>query len=98
MLDPQYELHAEIEDRHWWFVGRRAIVKRLLARVVPPQSDALVLDVGCGTGANIAALSGSYRCVGMDESPRAIELARARHTNVEYVCEADVRARREQFQ
>jgi SAM-dependent methyltransferase len=98
MRDAQYELHAEIEDRHWWFVGRRAIVKRLLARVVPPRPDALVVDVGCGTGANIAGFSGAYRCMGMDESARAIELARARYTGVEYMCAADLRAHREQLQ
>jgi SAM-dependent methyltransferase len=95
MQDPQFALHAEMEDRHWWFVGRRAIVKRLLERVLPPRPDARVLDVGCGTGANIAALAGSYRCTGLDASPRAIELAQARFLGVDYVCEGDVSARPE---
>ena len=38
MHDAQYALHAELEDRHWWFAGRRTIVKRLLLRVVPPYA------------------------------------------------------------
>ena len=91
MLDVQYALHAEIEDHHWWFAARRAIVKRLLERVLSPRPDALVIDVGCGTGANIAALSASYRCVGLDESPRAIEFARARFPGVEYAIDSDLR-------
>jgi SAM-dependent methyltransferase len=97
MNDAQYDLHAEIEDRHWWFAGRRAIVRRLLERVVPPGPDALVIDVGCGTGANIAALASSYRCLGLDESPQAIEHARARFAGVEYLCEAGVGAQAERF-
>ena len=92
MLDAQYELHADIEDRHWWFVGRRAIVRRLLTRLVPPGPEVQLLDVGCGTGANIAAFAGSYRCIGTDASPRAVELARARYAGVDYTCEPDARA------
>jgi SAM-dependent methyltransferase len=97
MNEAQYDLHAEIEDRHWWFAGRRAIVRRLLERVVPPRPDALVIDVGCGTGANVAALSPAYRCLGLDESSQAIEHARARFSAVEYVCEAGVGARPDRF-
>ncbi len=90
MNEAQYNLHAEIEDRHWWFAGRRAIVRRLLECVVPPRPDALVIDVGCGTGANVAALSPSYRCLGLDESSQAIDHARTRFPGVEYVCGAGV--------
>ena len=90
MHEAQYDLHAEIEDRHWWFAGRRAIVKRLLERVVPPRSDALIIDVGCGTGANLAALAASYRCLGIDESAQAIDHARTRFPKVEFVCQGGV--------
>lgn len=97
MRDAQFALHAEIEDRHWWFLGRRAIVKQLLERVVTPRLDALVIDVGCGTGANIAAMSKSYRCMGVDESAQAIELAKSRFVGVEYACEANVYAKADQL-
>jgi SAM-dependent methyltransferase len=97
MNEAQYDLHAEIEQRHWWFAGRRTIVKRLLERVVPPRPDALVIDVGCGTGANVAALAGSYRCLGLDASPQAIDHARARFSAVEYACEAGVGAQAARF-
>ncbi len=93
MREAQYELHADIEERHWWFLGRRTIVRRLLERVVPPRQGALVIDVGCGTGANLAALSSSYRCLGLDESERAIDLARARFAGVEFAQETNVASR-----
>ena len=68
MQSPQFLLHADIEQRHWWFVARRRIMRRLVNRVVRPGPDVTVVDVGCGTGANIASLTDAYRCVGIDTS------------------------------
>ena len=93
MHDEQYALHAELEDRHWWFAGRRTIVRRLLVRVVPTGPGAVVVDVGCGTGAMAASLSPPYACVGLDDSPEAIAHAQARFPGVEYARESDVGAR-----
>ena len=85
MQHEQFQLHADIEERHWWFVARRRILARLAAEVVPPSPDATVIDVGCGTGGNIAALADRYRCVGIDTSEEAIELARRRFPNVQLI-------------
>ncbi len=52
------------------------ILRRLVESVVPAHADRLVLDVGCGTGANLAALAVAYQCVGVDTSAEGIELAR----------------------
>jgi SAM-dependent methyltransferase len=83
MQSPQFQLHAEIEQRHWWFVGRRRIMRRLIDAVLAPP--AMVVDVGCGTGANIAALADSYTCVGIDTSVEAIRLARRRFPQVRFI-------------
>jgi len=79
MQHEQFQLHADIEDRHWWFVGRRRILCRLVAEVLAPSPETTVVDVGCGTGGNIAALASRYRCVGIDTSEEAIRLARMFH-------------------
>jgi SAM-dependent methyltransferase len=79
-------LSAELEDRHWWFVGRRRIMRALVRRVVEPSRSRLVVDVGCGTGGNVAALASEYECVGIDPSSAAIELAAARFAAVRFVC------------
>ena len=81
----QYDLHAEIEERHWWFVGRRRIMRRLVEQILPTSKDALVIDVGCGTGANIADLADSYDCTGIDTSELAIERAERRYQRVRFI-------------
>lgn len=51
-----YEQMRRIEDQHWWFVSRRRIVERILARIRPPVQSS-ILDVGCGTGGNLPMLA-----------------------------------------
>jgi SAM-dependent methyltransferase len=84
MQTPQFQLHADIEQRHWWFVGRRRIMSRLVEELLPASPETVVIDVGCGTGANIAALANSYACVGIDTSAEAIELAQSRFPQVRF--------------
>src|ERR1700676_3814173 len=85
MQSPQFQLHAEIEQRHWWFVARRRILRAMVERLVPPSPTATVIDVGCGTGANLAALAGDFRCCGIDTSAEAIQLARQRFPSTEFI-------------
>jgi ubiquinone/menaquinone biosynthesis C-methylase UbiE len=47
-----YRQHASLEDVHWWFIGRRRLVRALIARWVAPGSS--LLDVGCGAGGMVA--------------------------------------------
>jgi SAM-dependent methyltransferase len=50
-----YEVEAEVEATHWWFVGRRKLFAHELTRAgLSPESS--VLDVGTGTGANLRLL------------------------------------------
>lgn len=86
MQSAQFHLNFDLELTHWWFVARRRILRTLIALVLPPDPRSLVIDVGCATGGNIGALSADYRCLGIDRSPEAIELARRRFPHVEFVC------------
>jgi SAM-dependent methyltransferase len=85
MQREQYQLHADVEQRHWWFVARRRIMRALVHEILPPSPETMILDVGCGTGGNLAALAEDYRCVGIDTSSAAIALASAGHPNVQFV-------------
>lgn len=86
MQSEQFELHAEIEQRHWWFVARRQILRAVIGAVLPPSHQTTIVDVGCGTGANIAALADDYTCIGTDTSPEAIRLAAGRFGRVRFIC------------
>ncbi len=81
---PQFQVHADLEERHWWFLGRRDVFRALLTRAVPPSRERLVLDVGCGTGGNTAAFHELYTCVGIDPSSDAIAFARQRFPGIEF--------------
>lgn len=74
------ELYAqmrELEDRHWWFTGRRRIVAAVIRRLRLP-ADARLLDAGCGTGGNLPMLAGFGEVVGAEYDAGAAVLARAR--------------------
>jgi SAM-dependent methyltransferase len=82
----QFKVHADLEEKHWWFLGRRRIMRLLVNHILPPSKTTSVIDIGCGTGANIAALAQDYSCVGIDTSEEAIQFARQRFPNVQFVC------------
>jgi SAM-dependent methyltransferase len=68
--------YASVEEGHWWFAGRRAVILAALRRFAPAGSR--LLDVGCGTGGLTAALGERYRVEGVDPSEEAVAIARAR--------------------
>ncbi len=86
---PQFNLHAKIEEKHWWFLGRRAILHTLIRRLIPAGQGKVIVDIGCGTGGNIAPLAGSYSCIGLDTSPDAVHLAEGRFSQAQFVCAAN---------
>ena len=62
-------------------------MRDLVRRVLTTPGESTVVDVGCGTGGNIAALSGEFACVGVDSSAEAIDLARKRYPAVRFFCD-----------
>ena len=67
-----------METTHWWFCGRRTILSGLVGALAAPGTGRLVVEVGCGTGANSLAFAGGYAYVGIDQSALAVDLARKR--------------------
>ncbi len=95
----EYKRMHALENHYWWFVGRRAIVRRLLREALPGQAPSLasissaptstcgarrpsvsLLDIGCGTGANLSMLREAAgqgaRLTSVDFSDLALKFAR----------------------
>ena len=84
MQQHTYAIMYEVEGAHWWFAGRRRILEGFLAQVVPTLPAARkterprILDVGCGTGANLEMLARYGDAEGVDISQDALAFCRAR--------------------
>jgi ubiquinone/menaquinone biosynthesis C-methylase UbiE len=80
MNPAEYERMYELEDGYWWFVSRRNLVMRLVHSLSLPP-DALIVDVGCGTGATACELGKYGKVVCVDLSPIALDLSGRRGLN-----------------
>jgi SAM-dependent methyltransferase len=83
MQQHTYAIMNRVEDSHWWFVGRRAILESFLEQIIQnPKSkiqNPKILDVGCGTGANLEMLEKFGEAEGVDVSDEALEFCRAKN-------------------
>lgn len=72
----------KLEDNHWFYKGIRAILKnnfdRLLKNTKTGNKQIQILDIGCGSGANLFLLKDYGDVSGIDISELAIDCARKR--------------------
>src|SRR3569832_1372783 len=78
MQSHHYPILYQVEDTHWWYVGRRRIIRSLVERICARLKNPRILDVGCGTGANLKMLADYGAAEGGDISPQAVEFCRER--------------------
>lgn len=77
MEPEEYEKMYELEGTHWWFVSKRRLVDSFLKNVQIPKNS-YILDIGCGTGANLKSFSKYGKSFGIDVSPLAIKYSSMR--------------------
>lgn len=75
-----YPIMYRVEGSHWWFVGRRKILSSFVSRIVGNLSNPQpqILDVGCGTGANLEMLADFGEVEGVDVSTEALDFCQTR--------------------
>ena len=69
-----FDRMAALDQTHWWYVARRAILSDVIVRVIKPPMDARILEIGCGTGHNFPVLTrfGQVDGLEVDDAARAI--------------------------
>ncbi len=72
----EYDRMAAAEQTMWWYAGMRAITGRILTQHLPASGRLRILDAGCGTGANLAALAQYGAVIGIDLAPLALQHSR----------------------
>jgi len=80
MMEHTYPILYQVEQAHWWHVGRRKIIASFVEEICSRVKDhrPRILDVGCGTGANLLLLSQYGDAEGVDISDDALEFCRER--------------------
>jgi SAM-dependent methyltransferase len=66
-----YRQFQELEERHWWFRGRRSVYLGLLRHHLRGQRPARALDLGCGVGGFLPGLAGLAQAVFPGDLSRA---------------------------
>lgn len=51
-----FDRMSQNEDAHWWFAGRRDMIRTVIDRLIRLPQNARILEAGCGTGGNLEML------------------------------------------
>lgn len=63
---------------HWFYVGKRDIVRYWIDRFVDLNEDDLLVDAGMGSGDWVAEMSCRCRVLGIDDHQESLDIARPR--------------------
>ena len=80
MQPHHYPILYQVEESHWWYLGRRRIIQSLVEKICKTLNNPSprILDVGCGTGANLKMLAAYGRAEGVDISQQAVDFCHER--------------------
>lgn len=77
----EFKKMFELENTHFWFVGKRLCIEAVLKKYgVGPKNR--ILDVGCGTGGTTLFLQKYGAVTGLENDPYAYTCAKSRNLRV----------------
>jgi SAM-dependent methyltransferase len=77
MEDAYERVTLAVEEAHWWYRGRRRVLRVALDSLDLPR-DARLLDAGCGSGRNMVELRDFGAVSGLEPSAQSAAAAEAR--------------------
>ncbi len=78
-MDPaEYANLAAVEGEHWYYAGKRDVVRYWLDRTFPLRPEHVLLDCGAGTGCFAAELADRCRVLVLDDHEESLRLLRRR--------------------
>src|SRR4051794_16215762 len=77
----EFQAMLALDERHWWYRGRRRVVRAILDDL-PVRSWAPLLDAGAGSGRTLDELAVYGRASGIELDPDGVEAARDRGHDV----------------
>jgi SAM-dependent methyltransferase len=83
-MDPKYTAEYEaFEHRHWWFVVRRQIILDAIEKFARPgQQPVRWLDIGCGSGVLLQAVTTITDKIGVELDPLNVERGRSKGLDI----------------
>ena len=74
----EYANLDRMEATHWYYAGKRVIVRHWLEQAGPPRPEQLLLDCGAGTGRFAQEMEPFCRVMVLDDHAEALQMLRAR--------------------
>jgi SAM-dependent methyltransferase len=71
----EFHALARVEREHWFYRGKRAIVRHWLETAAALRADDVLVDVGAGTGQFIVELADRCRAVGVEPDRVGLQIA-----------------------
>lgn len=78
MRQSEYELVRQVQNKHWWWLGREKIIETVIEKYINTSVKLEIADVGCGFGANISMLRKYGDVTGLELNDEAIEAVKLR--------------------
>jgi len=75
MNPDEYAKLDRLDGTHWFYVGKRRIVRYWIDRFLPLRPSDLLVDAGMGTGTWLVEMSSRCRVLGIDDYQESLDIA-----------------------
>jgi ubiquinone/menaquinone biosynthesis C-methylase UbiE len=72
----EYQNLERVERTHWYYAGKRELVRGWIQRTRPPRPDDMLLDCGAGTGLFAKEMEALCRVLVLDDHEEALRILR----------------------